>query len=249
MTDSFESILDESISALQAGVPIDDILAEVPDYAAELRPLLYAATLLADPNPQFLPDERKTALREAYLKQAAKLPSPAPTWSEKVRAISHIIRRRASRKAVLSDMVTITITVILTLVMTVFMLYFAAGSSLPGDLLYSIKRTSEAAQLSLTFDVARQQALIEEFNQRRLAEIEQLIKQQRVAVVQFRGILDAQGENLWVIAGYTVVLPEDAIIEGNPREGDRVEVVGLLRTTHVLVADSIKKIEHPLPTP
>ncbi len=48
MTDRFETILDESISALQAGVPIEEILAEVPDYALELRPMLYAAMLLAD---------------------------------------------------------------------------------------------------------------------------------------------------------------------------------------------------------
>ena len=41
MTDRFESILDESISALQAGVPLEEILDEVPEYAAELRPLLY----------------------------------------------------------------------------------------------------------------------------------------------------------------------------------------------------------------
>ena len=243
MTDSFESILDESISALQAGVPIDDILAEVPDYAAELRPLLYAATVLANPNPEFVPDERKATLREAYLKQAAELSTiPTPTWSEKVRAISRIIRRRTTRKAVLSDLVTVTITVILTLIMTVFILHYAAGNSLPGDLLYGVKRTSEAVQLGLTFDNARQEALIDNFNQLRLAEIEQLIEQERVAVVQFRGILDAQGENLWVVAGYTVILPGDAIIEGNPQEGDQVEVVGLLRTTNVLIADSIKKL-------
>jgi hypothetical protein len=245
MTDSFESILDESISALQAGVPIDDILAEVPNYAAELRPLLYAATLLADPNPKLLPDERKEALREIYLKQAAELPALAPTWGEKAQIIFRIIRRRTTRQAVLSDLVTVTITVILTLIMTVFILRFAAGNSLPGDLLYSVKRTSEAVQLGLTFDDERRQALIENFNRRRLAEIEQLIEQERVAIVQFRGILDAQGENLWVVAGYTVVLPEGVIIEGNPQEGDRVEVVGLLRTTHVLVADSIRKVEHP----
>jgi len=57
--DRFESILDESISALQAGVPIDEILAEVPEYANELRPLLYAATVLADPNLNWSPKSEK----------------------------------------------------------------------------------------------------------------------------------------------------------------------------------------------
>ena len=83
MTDRFESILDESISALQAGVPIDDIIAEVPEYATELRPLLYAATLLADPNPDLVAEERKAALRSEYLKEAADLPPVSPTLASR----------------------------------------------------------------------------------------------------------------------------------------------------------------------
>jgi hypothetical protein len=70
MTDQFEALLDESISALQAGVPIEEILAEVPDYATELRPLLYAATVLADPKPDLVPEERKAALRAHYMELA-----------------------------------------------------------------------------------------------------------------------------------------------------------------------------------
>jgi hypothetical protein len=76
MTDKFEAILDESISALQAGVPIEDIMAEVPEYAAELQPMLYAAMLLADPKPELLPETQKETLRNQYLAQVADLPPP-----------------------------------------------------------------------------------------------------------------------------------------------------------------------------
>jgi len=243
MTDSFESILDESISALQAGIPIEEVLAEVPDYAGQLRPLLYAAMLVADPNPQLLPDERKEALRAQYLAQAATLPPVTPTIAEKVEAVFRIIRRRLTRKAVLSDLITITVTVFLTLLMSALILSFAAADTLPGDWLYGLKRVSEEVRLALTFNQADRLALEENFNQERIAEIEALTQQNRAAVVQFRGTLDAREESLWIVEGFTILLPDDVAIQGEPQEGDRVEVMGLLRTSNVLIAETIKKID------
>ena len=244
MSDSFESILDESISALQAGVPIEEILAETPEYATELRPLLYAATVLADPNPRLLPEERKSALRAEYMKQVADLPAiTTPTLNEKAQAIFRIIKRRLNRKAVLSDLITVTITIILTLFMAVLILTYVARDTLPGDFLYGFKRASENVQLSLTFNEAQRAVLADQFNQRRLAEIEQLIEQNRAAIVQFRGILETKGENLWIIEGRTVFLPTDVTFAGQPQEGDEVEVIGLLRTNNVLVADTIRVVE------
>ena len=244
MTDRFESILDESISALQAGVPIDEILTEVPEYADELRPLLYAATVLADPNPKLIPEERKKVLRAEYLKQVTELPAiSSPTFGEKIQAIFSVIRKRLTRKAVLNALITITITIILTLLMAALILNYLAVDTLPGDFLYGAKRISENVQLSFAFGEERRTELENSFNQRRLKEIELLIEQNRAAVVQFRGVLETKGENLWVIEGYTVFLPTDIEIEGNVQEGDIVEVTGLLRTNNVLVADTIRVIE------
>jgi len=131
MTDRFEAILDESISALQAGVPIDEILAEVPEYAAELRPLLYAATLLADPNPKLAPLEKKAALRQEYMQQVAELPtiSTAP-FSQKAQAVFRIVKRRSTRKAILNDLLTLTITLLLTLIVGAFTLNYLTYSGL-----------------------------------------------------------------------------------------------------------------------
>jgi hypothetical protein len=244
MTDRFESILNESISALQAGVPIDEILAEVPDYANELRPLLYAATILADPNPELIPEERKVALRTEYMKQVAELPAiSSPTFGEKTQAIFRVIRKRLTRKAVLNDLITITITIILTVLMAALLLNYLSVDTLPGDFLYGAKRISENAQLALAFGEERRTELENRFNQRRLREIEQLIEQNRAAVVQFRGVLETKGENLWVIEGYTIFLPTDIEIENNVQEGDIVEVIGLLRTNNVLVADTIRVVK------
>lgn len=240
MTDSFESILDECISALQAGVPVEDILAEVPEYAAELRPMLFAATLLADPRPELVAEERKAALKTEYLAQAAQLPPVHPSRMEQMRAAWHIIKRRLTLKAVLSDLATVTITVVLTLAMAALVLSYAAQDTLPGDWLYGVKQLSEQTRLLVTLNAADKQVLRDEFNQKRLAEIEQLISQKRAAVVRFSGTLETKGENLWVIEGLPVFLPNDAVVEGNPHEGDKVAVVGFLRTNNVMVADTIR---------
>ncbi len=243
MTDRFEAILDESVSALQAGVPIDEILVEVPEYATELRPLLYAAMLLADPKPELVPEERKAALHAEYMAQAAELPPIQPGFFDKVRAVSRVIKKRLTPKTVLNDLVTVTITIILTLAMAVLVLGYVAQDTIPGDFLYGVKQISENVQLFLTFDELRKQELEDEFNTRRLEEIDRLVDEQRAAVVHFMGTIETGSENLWVIEGHTIFLPADVYTEGNPQEGDKVEVVGFLRSNNVLVADTIKSIE------
>jgi hypothetical protein len=244
MTDSFESILDESISALQAGVSIEEILAEVPDYATELRPMLYAAAILADPNPALAPEERKSALRDEYIKQLAKLPAiPSPTFSEKAQAVFRIVRRRLTGTAILNDLITVTITIALTLSVVVLILNYLAIDTIPGDFLYGVKRFSENMQLSFAFNQNRRADLEEKFNQHRLAEFEQLVEQNRAAVIQFRGLLETKGENLWIVENHPIFLPNDLTIKEDIQEGDTVEVTGLLRTNNVLVADTIKLVK------
>lgn len=243
MTDRFETILDESISALQAGVPIEEILAETPRYASELRPLLYAAALLADPDPTLMPEETKTILRTEYMQQVEALETTSPPLLERLRAVGRIIKRRLTRRALFNDLMTVTITMLLTLLMLGLLINHLAQDTIPGDFLYGAKRISENMQLSLAMDEARQTELAEQFNQRRLAEIEQLIEANRAAVVRFWGPLETRGDNLWIVAGHTIFVPDDVIIEGEPQQGDTVQVIGLLKSNNVLVADTIKKRE------
>jgi len=244
MIDPYELILDECISALQAGVPLEEILAEVPEFAHELRPMLYAATVLSNPNPVLLPTAQKTALRNKYLQQVAILPPlPMPTWSDKLHAAYHIMRRRLTRQAIFSDLATISMTAILTLLMSLAMLNYAANGALPGDLLYNFKRVSEQIQLSLTLTESQAVALQTQFNVRRLAELEQLIQLNRLAVVEFTGVLESQVDNVWIVEGYTLILPADIHIEGQPQEGSRIHVVAFLRVNKTLVADMIQVVQ------
>jgi hypothetical protein len=216
----------------------------VPEYAAELRPLLYAAMVLTDPKPDLAPAEKKAALRAEYMQQVAELPAitPSPFW-EKVRAIRRIIKKRTTGSAVLKDLVTITFTVVLTLVMVAVTLSLMSANTIPGDFLYGTKRMYENVQLALTFSPDRRAVLEEEFNQRRLTEIEDLIEQNRAAVIQFRGVLETKGDNLWIVENHTIFLPNDIRIENDIQEGDTIEVTGLLRSNNVLAADTITLVE------
>jgi len=244
VTDRFESILDECISALQAGVPLEDVLAEVPEYSTELRPLLYAAMVLTEPKPELAPVEKKAALRAEYMRQVAELPAITPSpFREKVRATTRVIKRRTTGSAVLKDLVTITITIVLTLTMVAVALGFMSANTIPGDLLYGTKRISENVRLSLTFSPEQRITLADRYNERRLAEIEALIEQNRAAVVQFKGKLETKGENLWIVESHTIFLPNDIQIEGDFEEGDTIEITGLLRSNNVLVADTITLVE------
>lgn len=243
MTDRFESILDESISALQAGVPIEEILAEVPDYAPELRPLLYAATLLADPNPRLLPADKKATLRQEYMRQLAELPEITPSpFSNKLQAVLRVIRKRSTPRAILNDAITILVTLLLTLVIVALALNYLALDTAPGDVLYRVKRISETIQLAVISNMDYRTELESKFNQRRLEELEELLEQNRTAVIQFQGLVETKGENLWIIEGYTVLLSEDTRIQGDIQEGDTIEFVGVLQTNKSLVADSIRQV-------
>ena len=224
-----------------AGVSLEEILAEVPEYAAELRPMLYAAMLLADPNPALIPEERKLALKEEYLAQIASLPPKHPTYSESITAALHIAKKRLTRKAVLSDLVTISITIVLTLMMAIAILAYTAQDSLPGDPLYGFKQATEQTRLFFTFDQDQRTDLREQFNQQRLDEINQLILLNRAAVVRFFGTLETKGENLWVVEGFPIFLPADGDIDHELQEGDTVEVIGILKSNNVLVANTVKK--------
>jgi hypothetical protein len=212
MDNRIELTLIECLDALEQGESIDQILARYPDLADELRPMLETAVALPHLNVQpSLAAQRRS--RDSFLAQAAaqketKMARPS-LWLN--------LRRRLMPFATLA----------------VILILFAAGigplsaNALPGDTLYGAKILVENVRSALTINTSSEAALNEQFNQRRIQEIQQLLAQNRTADVAFTGEIEAVGDGTWQISGLTVeVGSETQIVGGVPQIGQMALVNG-----------------------
>jgi len=145
------------------------------------------------------------------------------------------IYRSASRPAARGRLVSPTAraAVILAVVITLLGsgaggLVVAAGNSLPGDLLYPVKRATEKAQRLLAFDPVSRRSLEDEFARRRYDEVRAVLNGGRPVTVEFEGSLEEIGEGFWVLGGLRVDLNAQTAIENRPAVGSTVSVRALL---------------------
>ena len=124
MNNDLETILDVCVSQIEAGASnIDECLARYPEHAAELKPLLKAATTLA----------------------RGKEVVPSPTYRARTRAkLSIYMQQNPQRKRISPIFWRVAIGFV-----TVMLLFIASGTTfaqgaLPGDALYDWKLTSES---------------------------------------------------------------------------------------------------------
>jgi hypothetical protein len=160
MPQDFETILDRCLADITAGRDtIDSCLRRYPAQAVRLAVLLKAAerARAVPPSPP-LPADRRRALESRLLKQAGQMrsrPAPRPTT----------LRLPMWRRSVALVMASL-VAVILVLGSTVS----ASAASVPGDVLYPVKRAMEQVRLALTSD-GQQVELHLEFAQQRLQEL------------------------------------------------------------------------------
>lgn len=201
MTDDLLSAFDAGLSDLQDGIGLEDILSRYPAaLAAELRPMLEAAQfarLAADVQPR---PEAELASRGKFLALGREVrrqqksgfmawlfgPSPAS------------VRRRGF--ALQAASLVLVAGTLLGVAATVN----AAGSALPGDLLYGVKLTIEDAQLALAPEPASRQDLRDQFDARRVEEVQQLLSERRESAVDFVGDIQVQDGERWVVSGVPV---------------------------------------------
>ncbi|MCA9975833.1 MAG: hypothetical protein KC413_08780, partial [Anaerolineales bacterium] len=241
MDEYFEVTLIECLDALEQGEPIDQILARYPDLAAELRPVLETAVTLPQINvqPSLAAQHRS---RDVFLAQAA-----AQKETRTVRPLPWFNLRR-----ILMPIASLALVVIL----------FAAGlgplsaDALPGDALYGAKILVENARSAFTTNPATDAALNEQFNQRRIQEINSLLAENRAADVAFTGEVEAIQPGLWTISGLDTEINGDTqIFGGNPLIGQMAMVEGrttngsLIATTVTLLPTTIQPTAVPTQTP
>ncbi len=166
MSRDFNDILDACLDRItQRGDSIEQCLESYPDQADELEPLLRAAIFMkeastVEPRPEFQRMARARLLSAVAEKKEKERGRRLPFWSWQ--------RRWA-----------VALSVVLALVIMSGGTVAAATNSLPGDLLYPVKTTTERVQAFFTFGKEAKANLHITLAERRIAEIEALADRER----------------------------------------------------------------------
>jgi len=191
----FDNILDECLErVLVKGETIDQCLAEYPEYAAELEPLLRTAlvskeALAIKPRPEFR--ERagyqfQAALREMESRKSRGFFGWQPRWAAAVVVVIALLLAGSGTVA-------------------------AAGNSLPDEPLYQVKLATEAVRLTLTPSALGKAELYVKLADKRVAEIIKMADKGKAKQVE----RTAQRLNTHLIAMASLAMPgEEELVEG-----------------------------------
>jgi hypothetical protein len=188
-----DSLLDELLTRIDSGrLTAEQALAQYPQYAAELRPLLsIVARLRAAPRPA-LSARASSRIEQQLLARASQMHRRPHPWPSP----SNFLATRWATAALIS---------LAVIVMIVGAGMATASSALPGEPLYKVKQITEQAQLLMTpADSVAEVHL--ELAQRRLGEIETLAKR---GVADDKTLQTLQAET-WAAINDATALPPAA---------------------------------------
>lgn len=215
-TENILDLLDVCLDELHAGATIDEILKRHPAQSEELRPLLDAALFAgAATTPLPIPTQAASRSRARFLTEAARRSETA----RKKPALPFLRLFKLSR--------VFSLAAVLAVILLTLGTGFASAASLPGDMLYPVKRSIEKARLGLTVNPSSRLSLEEKLDQTRAAEAARLLALDRPESIHFAGFLASAGDG-WSVAGLPVAFtggyPEqwkDAYVEidGTPIAG------------------------------
>src|SRR5512136_2018528 len=210
MDAQLEARLIEGLDALAQGESVERILARYPQEAAQLRPLLETAAGL--PALRMEPSE------------AAKMQS-----RQKFMAQADLLRRTTPRKTMgfLPRLAAGFIAATLVAGVLGTGAVAASGSALPGDPLYSLKRTVEDVRLNTAGSPVLRQELQHEFEQRRIIEANELLDARREGEVEFTGTIEVIQPKAWIVSSLVVQLDANTQIAGTPQINRTAEVRGV----------------------
>lgn len=215
--------LQASLEALADGEALDRVLSRHPDLAADLRPALETAELLRNGDGEGPPT---AAMVRSRARVRAALPSHHPT---PFLPRSRIIPRVAGALAVGLIAVAAGLTGLAA----------ASAQALPDSPFYIFKRAGEELRLQLTLNSRARIALQESQTVLRAQEVRRLLLLGRMASVAFEGVLQAQDETVWHVAGIPVDVPLDTYQTPGIVPGMTVEVHGQTMTNGRFLAEAI----------
>lgn len=216
-------VLDEALRKLRAGVPLDQVLAECGEFAAELAPLLEAAQWMQS-------SAEPAAPRGAMARSRARFLQAADARSAK--ALPFFARFRwAVNLAV----------ILVVLAAALFFTGLGSVSALPGQALYPVKRAVEQARLALaSSDPAGKLLLEENFDRRRVAEALRLAELGRGQRVSFAGFLSGGNGQPWMVEGLTLQLDDALQAAAQSLPGAYVEVQGQVQADGTVLVSVLR---------
>lgn len=222
-----EVILTECLAAIEVGATVDQLLDRYPAFAAQLDAPLRVAVRLREMGGEAMHTQpvAQALSRAKFLAQAAVV-RPMPT--------------RALFAAWLMRPLVSLVTVIVLVAIVGGGVLGASAASLPGDPLYTVKRSFETLQLSLARDPAHQVSLEEFYARRRMDEVKAVQSSKRAASVQFTALVEAVNGDVLTVGGFAVQVLSNTVVHGTPRVGELVEVAGRTQSDGQIVADRIE---------
>lgn len=228
MTEIYDA-LENCLQAMERGASIDTALKRYPKMAAELRPLLQAASLARDSGRVHVPLDvrRRGRTRLAQRYQELRDARSAP------RRVIPAFPRLA-----------LTGLLVAALALTSTGLVSASSASIPGDHLYPVKRTWESVQLMFVFNTGQRDLMESSFEQERLDEISELIGRRQAEPIAFSGILARRLDGNWVVSGIPVsVSPSTNVVGGTVADGVPITIVGMTRADGVVEAQHVQVLQ------
>lgn len=221
----FITIFDDCVERIAAGESLDEVLRRYPGQAAALRPMLEAGLLVRRAAP--VATEVMIAQQRVQRRFEDALVMPV------------LVRRQPSPY---SRLATLAAGLLLAFIVVTGGAAVASQSSLPGDPLYGMKRLTEQVQLSLG-------ANPDQFDQRRVDEVRQLLSAARTAEVEFEGEVEFNSGDVWLVAGLPVTVNAATSGTQTAMVGDTVRVNGYTTPDGQLIARVITVIRQGQLTP
>lgn len=217
------SLLENCLARLNAGEDLELILAQHPQQAAQLRPLLMAALKARQSgSPLRIPASAQIDSRTRFLAEAQRRQSQPKPFFPRL------------------NFAGVLMTALILLFAGIFGTSLASAETVPGEVLYPVKRVVEKAQLALTTSQSVRLELEEEFDRRRVAEAEELEQKGRFESVRVAGHLEESDDETWSVGGVKLKLTSEQAILARTLTGSYIEVNGQIRGEEGIEVESLE---------
>ncbi len=225
MSERIYDALEVCLSAVKTGVPVQQCQAIYPDLSKALTPVVEAA-------------QAARSLSTSGVPAAAQHYSRSRLWEQATR-----LERRQSRafwfSRSLSPLRFVILLAVLLAAASLNGLVVASAQSLPGDALYPLKRVTERVTMQLAPAPQMRHQAEMAYIQRRIEEVNQLIRAGRIEPVSFEGTLVRQSADTWLVDNVPVQIDGLTRFSGDVSPGALLEIEGVIQPDGRVQADEV----------